>query len=144
MITRSVEFCSLNEVPEADVLRLISQIVEILEPGQTGQPVVSWTHLGARDTRTPLGDGELVNAFRASLTKHVDLRKEVVQRFVDSKFGPIQLTDKITYIANGTGDNLHFELYVNADGHNTVYFLVSALQPNVERFIELFHQNFGQ
>jgi hypothetical protein len=144
MITRSVEFCALSEVPEPDVLRLVSHILEVLEPTETGQPIVTWTHLGERDTRTPLGDGAIVNSYRASLTKHIDLRKEVSQRFIDSKFGPIQLSDSVTYIATGQGDNLHFDLYVNADGHNTVYFMVSALQPRVEQFIELFRSTFGQ
>lgn len=144
MVTRTVEYCSLNQVSEQDVLQLLSQVLAHIEPQEnaTSQPVVQWTHLGRRDGRTPDGHSEVVDSFRASLTRHFDLRKEVAQRFIETQFGPVQLSDRISYIATGQGDNFHFELYVNADGHNTVHFMISALPDQVDRFLDIFHTRF--
>lgn len=144
MVTRTVEYCSLKEVPEADVLSMLSQILSIIEPETNAdmQPLLQWIHQGTRDGRSVYGHDEVIETYRTSLTKHFDIRKEVAKRFIDTQFGPVQMSDRLSYIAMGQGENLHFELFVNADGHNTVHFMVTALPEMVDRYLELFHQRF--
>jgi hypothetical protein len=143
MITRSTEFCSLAEVPETTMMGLLVQLVPVVAPGLAAVPEpTTWTHFATRDERAGLGDGEIVQTYKASLSQHIRLTKTISQRFVDSKFGPIQMGDRISYQATGQGESLHFELYINTDGHNTVYFMVSAKPAELETLLGLFGQTF--
>lgn len=145
MITRSAEFCSLTEVPESALISLINKFVPFVAPKVTEIPEpTAWTHLNTRDERAGLGDGEVVQSYRSSVTSHIRITKTITQRFVDSKFGPIQMGDRVGYLAAGQGENLHFDLYVNTDGNNTVYFMVSATPKVLDQLLEIFNSNFAQ